>query len=588
MVLSMLVILRDRGLPLPAGAILISPWVDLTHSFPSVAEGSSLDYIPEHGFMHRPSPAWPPPNVDDLMAIRKGGDKKTANGTDENGNTRADQNHDSETAVQGFAVREYAAGDSTAATQLVYPGLQGNLERVKTHQILANEADNLVVPMQDGTVVEIKDQIQMYAPNQLLSHPLVSPVLQPSLGGLPPLLVLAGGGELLRDEQIYLAHKAADPTGYPPNDAYLDEYDPERKILHKYEPTYVQLQVWDDLCHVAPTLSWTRPAKLMFRSIAQFGAWALARAQKDEIDIPEDDASSAHSAASNKSSATDPEHQAEPVSAPSCVGKAGDPLPPFHKHMIRQRVDRHGVTYPLDDPSTLRALKQPPAKVGAINPDIVKKWLGAKKAWDKKFAAEKLRVQRHRIRDFERGYYGFDGESPPACALASRRREKDAVPKPARKSYTMTLWSIFGSKHDKTIVKKEAKAEEIPHTSNIGVDGPAESNVVTEKTSKPRDESLSRQKSEREERGLSPQPSRDRSTSPSRSLSDGEQANDRAEEDQKEPGSAPWSTSVDDGLRREADIPAILIPGVHIDDSCQSSRTMAGLEADGVTSASGE
>ncbi|KAK5187926.1 hypothetical protein LTR16_009173, partial [Cryomyces antarcticus] len=37
MVLSMLVILRDRGLPLPAGAVLISPWVDLTHSFPSVA-----------------------------------------------------------------------------------------------------------------------------------------------------------------------------------------------------------------------------------------------------------------------------------------------------------------------------------------------------------------------------------------------------------------------------------------------------------------------------------------------------------------------------------------------------------------------
>jgi len=34
--LALLQILRDTGLPLPAGGILISPWCDLTHSFPSV------------------------------------------------------------------------------------------------------------------------------------------------------------------------------------------------------------------------------------------------------------------------------------------------------------------------------------------------------------------------------------------------------------------------------------------------------------------------------------------------------------------------------------------------------------------------
>ena len=36
--LTALTIIRDLGLPMPAGAILISPWVDLTHSFPSVME----------------------------------------------------------------------------------------------------------------------------------------------------------------------------------------------------------------------------------------------------------------------------------------------------------------------------------------------------------------------------------------------------------------------------------------------------------------------------------------------------------------------------------------------------------------------
>lgn len=39
MVLSILVILRDRGIPMPAGAVLISPWVDLCHSFPSIVSG---------------------------------------------------------------------------------------------------------------------------------------------------------------------------------------------------------------------------------------------------------------------------------------------------------------------------------------------------------------------------------------------------------------------------------------------------------------------------------------------------------------------------------------------------------------------
>lgn len=36
LVLALLQVLRDVGLPLPAGAVLVSPWTDLTHSFPSV------------------------------------------------------------------------------------------------------------------------------------------------------------------------------------------------------------------------------------------------------------------------------------------------------------------------------------------------------------------------------------------------------------------------------------------------------------------------------------------------------------------------------------------------------------------------
>jgi hypothetical protein len=56
---SVLSVLRDMDLQLPAGAVLISPWVDLTHSFPSVMSNTETDIIPPHGFIAKPSATWP-------------------------------------------------------------------------------------------------------------------------------------------------------------------------------------------------------------------------------------------------------------------------------------------------------------------------------------------------------------------------------------------------------------------------------------------------------------------------------------------------------------------------------------------------
>lgn len=55
----------------------------------------------------------------------------------------------------------------------------------------------------DGETLTIEEQIQLYAPNYLLNHPLISPVVS-YLGGMPPLLVIASDKEVLRDEIIYL------------------------------------------------------------------------------------------------------------------------------------------------------------------------------------------------------------------------------------------------------------------------------------------------------------------------------------------------------------------------------------------------
>jgi acetyl esterase/lipase len=49
MVVALLIIIREMGLPMPAGASLISPWVDLTHSMPSIGGWDGGDFIPNTG-----------------------------------------------------------------------------------------------------------------------------------------------------------------------------------------------------------------------------------------------------------------------------------------------------------------------------------------------------------------------------------------------------------------------------------------------------------------------------------------------------------------------------------------------------------
>ncbi|KAL8790950.1 MAG: hypothetical protein Q9213_000375 [Squamulea squamosa] len=472
-----LVILREQGISLPAGAILISPWVDLTHSFPSVAGDASLDYIPVHGFLSRPSAAWPPPNTDDMEQIALHAvDKVVGEGMPRKSNQHERQVARDE-AVQGFSAEHKPDYLDRKANNPNPAATDGAGERPEN--TVPGSGHDLSI-MLNGKLVTIKDQIQMYATNRLISHPLVSPVLQPSLGGLPPLLILTGGGEMLRDEQIYLAHKAANPAMYPPGEAYMSEYPDAADLIAKYKPTDVQLQVWDDLCHVAPTLSFTRPAKYMYRSIAQFGAWALAKAQKIDIDIMDDDAVSVISFRSDTDSGA-PSDLKTPREEESTmkngvtqgqadanrrISKAGEPLPAFKNHMIRQRVDRHGNIYPLGPPSSLPALKMSSNEIGVIKPGPVRKWMEAKKSWDNRFAKDIRMVQKQRIEEMAKGYQGFgDDEVPPPSALASRRGLGIQKEPKRGKSWGMSLWSIWGSSHDEKTIKREEKADKEPETT---------------------------------------------------------------------------------------------------------------------------
>ncbi|KAJ4205583.1 hypothetical protein NW767_003647 [Fusarium falciforme] len=448
MVMSLLCVLRDQGIPLPAGAVLISPWVDLTHSFPSVSGEAPMDYIPQFGFHHKPSQAWPPPNEDDIAMLREAALKKKNNQTKKTPGTQElkEKRH--------APVVKKEPSDASCRSDWINGGVPINPDKLLSVAI-------------DGEMVKLKDQIQMYTSNELLAHPLVSPVMQPTLGGLPPLLIMVGGGEILRDEQIYLAHKCANPAKYaPPEEALTEE---GRARLEQYKPTDVQLQIWDDLCHVAPTLSFTRPAKHMYRSIAQFSAWALARAQKRGIDILDDDAISVISESGSEGGRSKrpktPELERSATNLPpGQVGKAGDPLPPFKNHMIRQKVTRHGATLPLAPEAELPACCVQPATVGVVKEGTVKKWLAMRKQWDNRFASAKAKVHKKIIDDMVAGYHEFGpGEYPPPTALAGRRRvDSELVEGKKQKSWGLAMWSLWGSKHDEMTVEREKKAGEEP------------------------------------------------------------------------------------------------------------------------------
>lgn len=68
----------------------------------------------------------------------------------------------------------------------------------------------------------------------------MSPVLQGSLGNLCPLYIIAGDGEVLRDEIVYMAHKAANPSEYPTRSGVLREARRQKENAEKFTtPTKV-------------------------------------------------------------------------------------------------------------------------------------------------------------------------------------------------------------------------------------------------------------------------------------------------------------------------------------------------------------
>ncbi|KAG6902758.1 hypothetical protein C0995_011906 [Termitomyces sp. Mi166 len=243
--IALLQVIRDSGLPMPAGGVLISPCIHTN---------TDTDVMPEWGLsLQKPSVLWPPP-PDELSSRVHASLKSRIREV-----FRLDQPYDPTATMLSMA-------QSTSAGQSVDVGTTTSLPTSDPQHI--DQTVSLVA--RSGETLSTSNQLHLYTQNSLLTHPLVSPVVS-YLGGLPPLLFIASDREVLRDEIIYTAHKAAYPENYPIKNSSRVLYPSLNGIEDRCKPTRVHLQIYDDAAHVLPVLfSFTTPAKYCFRAIATF------------------------------------------------------------------------------------------------------------------------------------------------------------------------------------------------------------------------------------------------------------------------------------------------------------------------------
>ncbi|TFY78435.1 hypothetical protein EWM64_g5576 [Hericium alpestre] len=305
------------------------------------------------------------------------------------------------------------------------------------------------------TPLELRGQIQQYATNEQLMHPLVSPVLQGTLCNLPPLYIITGDDEVLRDEIIYLAHRAAHPDEFPARKDVIRERRRQKENIDKFRtPT----KVFDEMPHVLTVFSFTDSAKYAYRSIAQFVRHVtmhspehLSRNPFPELHRPEceihldeeacedEDAHVHHHRMhrlrphrsrkhvlnaedadevgvrrykenedavgrevvqdqADRMPGTEVENKEEVLPA-SCAADGEAPtaqrdIP--HILMIRERVDIHGRARPMEPKDQVGALRLRPPEVGVIKEAPVKRWLAGQARMDAKYPRRAARLERRR------------------------------------------------------------------------------------------------------------------------------------------------------------------------------------------------
>jgi len=220
--LALLQVIRDAGLPAPAGGVLISPWCDLTHSFPSIHENTATDLLPTTGLsIHKPSSLWPPPSEEMTQNVRQNLTKKILRFTRIGHHRNPSEESVAITSRGDFKTPAPKSATSTkwgtigplSTSNLKVPsgnqpasaefGLSPSVSAPTLVGTSRAEPSSGISLMIGGQLHTLRSQVHLYCTNHLMTHPLISPVTG-YLGGLPPLFIMASDKEVLRDEVLYM------------------------------------------------------------------------------------------------------------------------------------------------------------------------------------------------------------------------------------------------------------------------------------------------------------------------------------------------------------------------------------------------
>lgn len=156
--------------------------------------------------MQKPSTLWPPPTYEMTEAVHaslrdrlrsivhSGTQPKSRPPT--RPNSRPNSVHGGQGHGPGHGLSQNGHADPKEKGKGGIPDVGAT---VHVPPLGAKENQRVELKAQNGEKLVIDQQIHLYTQNSLLTHPLVSPALS-YLGGLPPMLITAGDGEVLRDE----------------------------------------------------------------------------------------------------------------------------------------------------------------------------------------------------------------------------------------------------------------------------------------------------------------------------------------------------------------------------------------------------
>ncbi|KAF9243236.1 Alpha/Beta hydrolase protein [Melanogaster broomeanus] len=462
--LALLQVLRDTGQPLPAGGVLISPWCDLTHSFPSIHTNTATDILPLHGLsLQRPSALWPPPSKEMMHKVHTGLRQRIRQMVhlDIKGDKACGMHLTQDTLAGSNLSPSGNDGTPRSSDMPIDVGATVSLPSADE-----TEDQTIYLMTKSGEQITLDSQIHLYTQNTLVAHPLVSPALT-YLGGLPPLFFMASDKEVLRDEIIYSAHKAADPSRYPVTDAARALYPPLVGIEERHAPTPVHFQVYDDTAHVLPVLfPFTTPGKYCYRAIATFtkhvtgmshplkstssslvllattprpviiqtshrAFWTLLDHTKSSPNIrPSFSIVRRPSRISLRQDAATSEPIGVRYAGEASVYCNEEGLPSWKEGMIRERVSTQGVIRPLEPADQLDALHVPPEIIGALSERA-------------KYAKEVLAIEKRRNRNIDLAKEDISKNLPHLPGVPNGKGKGKA--KETRKAFKAGQESFSGS-----------------------------------------------------------------------------------------------------------------------------------------------